>query len=58
MNALSRPFKCIAKLLRRSVENLWVRYSLKKKWWENKMEGGQGLYGALGWSRDFSRVYG
>jgi hypothetical protein len=24
----------------------------------NKMEGGQGLYRTLGWSRDFSRVCG
>jgi hypothetical protein len=29
-----------------------------KKWLENKMEGGQGLYRTLGWSRDFPRVYG
>jgi hypothetical protein len=25
----------------------------EKKWWENKVEGGQGLYRTLGWSRDF-----
>jgi hypothetical protein len=30
----------------------------EKKWRENKMEGGQGLYRTLGWSRDFPRVYG
>jgi hypothetical protein len=30
IKVLPRPFKCIAKLLRRSVENTWVRYSLKK----------------------------
>jgi hypothetical protein len=35
-----------------------VRYSLKKKWQQNKMEGGQGLYKTLGWSKDFSRVCG
>jgi hypothetical protein len=29
-----------------------------KKWRENKIEGGQGLYRTLGWSRDFPRVYG
>jgi hypothetical protein len=31
---------------------------LEKKWRENKMKGGQGLYRSLGWSRDFPRVYG
>jgi hypothetical protein len=30
----------------------------EKKWRENKKEGGQGLYGTLGWSRDFPRVCG
>jgi hypothetical protein len=30
----------------------------EKKWRKNKMEGGQGLYRTLGWSRDFSRVCG
>jgi hypothetical protein len=30
MKVLPRPFKRIAKLLRRSVENPWIRYSLKK----------------------------
>jgi hypothetical protein len=43
-----KPFKCIAKLLRRSVENPWVRYSLKKKWQENKMEGGKVFIEPLG----------
>jgi hypothetical protein len=31
---------------------------LEKKWRENKMEGGQGVYRTLGWSRDFLRVCG
>jgi hypothetical protein len=30
----------------------------EKKCRENKMEGGQGLYRTLGWSRDFPRVCG
>jgi hypothetical protein len=30
----------------------------EKKWRENKKEGGQGLYGTLGWSRGFPRVCG
>jgi hypothetical protein len=29
-----------------------------KKWKENKMGGGQGLYSTLGWSRDFPIVCG
>jgi hypothetical protein len=58
MEVLPRPFKCtcIVKLLRRPVENPWLRYSLKKK--AGKMEGGQGLYRTLRWSRDFPRVCG
>jgi hypothetical protein len=30
----------------------------EKKWRENKMEGGKGLYRTLGWSRDFPKVSG
>jgi hypothetical protein len=30
----------------------------EQKWREHKMEGGQGLYRTLGWSRDFLKVYG
>jgi hypothetical protein len=30
----------------------------EKKWPQNKIEGGQGLYRTLGWSRDFSRACG
>jgi hypothetical protein len=57
IKALPRPFKCIAKLLRRSAEKPWVRYSLKKM--AGKQNGrGHGLYRTLGWSRDFPRVYG
>jgi hypothetical protein len=57
MKVLPRPFKCIAKLLRRSVENPWVRYRLEKRR-QNKMEGGARVYRTFGWSRDFSRVCG
>jgi hypothetical protein len=57
IEVLPRPCKCIVKLLRRSVENPWVRYSFFFNWRENKMEGGQGLYRTLGLSRDFPRVY-
>jgi hypothetical protein len=35
-----------------------VEIQFEKKWWQNKMEGGQGLYRTLMWSRDFSRVCG
>jgi hypothetical protein len=57
IKVLPRPFQCIAKLLRRFVENLRVRYSLKKM--AGKQNGkGHGLYGTLGWSRDFPRVFG
>jgi hypothetical protein len=50
---------CIAKLLRRSVENPWMEYSLKKNGWEKKWKGGKGLLEPLGGrSRDFPRVYG
>jgi hypothetical protein len=51
IKVLPRPFKCVTKLLRRPVENPWVRYSLKK------MAGKK--YGrTLGWSRDLPRACG
>jgi hypothetical protein len=42
IKVLPRPFKCIAKLLSRSVENPWVIHSLKK------MEGGKVFIEPLG----------
>jgi hypothetical protein len=43
IKVLPRPFKCIAKLLRRSVE-----IQFERKWRENKMEGGQVFIEPLG----------
>jgi hypothetical protein len=58
IEVLPRPFQCIAKSLRKSVESPWVKYCLKKKM-EGKQNGrGQGLHRTLGWSRDFPRVCG
>jgi hypothetical protein len=34
------------------------KIKFENEWWENKMEGGQGLHRILGWSRDFPRVCG
>jgi hypothetical protein len=43
-----RPFKCVAKLLRRSVENPWVRYSLKKNGGKTKWKRGKVFIEPLG----------
>ncbi len=40
--------KCIAKLLRRSIENPWVRYSLKKDGGKTKWKGGKVFIEPLG----------
>jgi hypothetical protein len=48
IKVLPRPFKCIAKLLRRYVENPWVRYSLKKNGGKTKWQGGKVLIESLG----------
>jgi hypothetical protein len=42
------PFICIAKLLRRSVENPLVRYSLKKNGGKTKWKGGKVFIEPLG----------
>jgi aspartyl aminopeptidase len=41
IKVLPSPFKCIAELLRRSVENHWVRYCLKKIGEKTKWKGGK-----------------
>jgi hypothetical protein len=46
------------KIIEKVCRELLGEIQFEKKWRENKMEGGQGLYGTLGWSRDFPRVYG
>jgi hypothetical protein len=36
---LPRPFKCITKLLKRPVENFWVRYSTGRQQIAGKQNG-------------------
>jgi hypothetical protein len=43
-----RPFKCIAKLLSRPVENPWVRYSLKTRAGKKKWKWGKVFIEPLG----------
>jgi hypothetical protein len=57
MKVLPRPFKCIAILLGRSVENPWVRYSLKKNGDKTKYcrKGGKDFIEPLGGVEIFQR---
>jgi hypothetical protein len=46
------------KIIQEVFREPWGEIQIEKKWRENKMEGGQGLYRNVGWSRDFPKVYG
>jgi hypothetical protein len=48
IKVLPRPLKCVAKLLRRSVENHLVRYSLKKMAGKQSGRGGKVFIEPLG----------
>jgi hypothetical protein len=48
IEVLPKPFKCIAKFLKRSVENSWVKYSLKKNSKKTKWKGGKVFIETLG----------
>jgi hypothetical protein len=56
VKVLPRPLKCIAKLLRRSVENSWVKDSLKKRRKKQNGRGARFFVEPLGGKIDSLRV--
>jgi hypothetical protein len=50
---LQMYYKIIEEVCREALSEI----QFEKKWRQNKMEGGQGNYRTLGWSRDFKGLW-